>query len=118
MRRNKDVRFTPESGHVQCNRPCPLWAKSGLYRSFLALFFLRRGLGPLGPGSAGRRGRLGFFFLCEGAYQKASRTDASTPTHQTSMLSGMRETAVMLPSTEALPVGASSYRFQGWPPYQ
>src|SRR5262245_54359631 len=23
------VRFTPESGHVQCSRPCPLWAKSG-----------------------------------------------------------------------------------------
>jgi hypothetical protein len=21
--------FTPESGHVQCNIPCPLWAKSG-----------------------------------------------------------------------------------------
>src|SRR5262249_52356360 len=24
------VRFTPESGHVQCTRACPLWAKSGL----------------------------------------------------------------------------------------
>jgi len=24
------VRFTPESGHVQCTRPCLLWAKSGL----------------------------------------------------------------------------------------
>jgi hypothetical protein len=23
------VRFTPESGHVQCNGPCLLWAKSG-----------------------------------------------------------------------------------------
>jgi len=23
------VRFTPESGHVQCKRPCLLWAKSG-----------------------------------------------------------------------------------------
>jgi hypothetical protein len=23
------VRFTPESGHVQCKRGCPLWAKSG-----------------------------------------------------------------------------------------
>src|SRR5262245_36822925 len=23
------VRFTPESGHVQCISPCPLWAKSG-----------------------------------------------------------------------------------------
>src|SRR5262245_25654162 len=23
------VRFTPESGHVQCTRLCPLWAKSG-----------------------------------------------------------------------------------------
>src|SRR5262249_38050662 len=23
------VRFTPESGHVRCNSPCPLWAKSG-----------------------------------------------------------------------------------------
>src|SRR5262245_27329239 len=23
-----DVRFTPESGHVQCTSPCPLWAKS------------------------------------------------------------------------------------------
>src|SRR5215475_2429134 len=23
------VRFTPESGHVQCTRPCPLWANSG-----------------------------------------------------------------------------------------
>src|SRR5262245_16782011 len=25
-----DVRFTPESGHVRCNEPCLLWAKSGL----------------------------------------------------------------------------------------
>jgi hypothetical protein len=24
------VRFTPESGHVRCTRPCLLWAKSGL----------------------------------------------------------------------------------------
>jgi hypothetical protein len=24
-----DVRFTPESGHVQCTRGCPLSAKSG-----------------------------------------------------------------------------------------
>jgi hypothetical protein len=24
-----DVRFTPESGHVQCNSECPLSAKSG-----------------------------------------------------------------------------------------
>ena len=23
-----DVRFASESGHVQCTRPCPLWAKS------------------------------------------------------------------------------------------
>jgi hypothetical protein len=23
------VRFTPESGHVQCTRLCPLWANSG-----------------------------------------------------------------------------------------
>jgi hypothetical protein len=23
------VRFTPKSGHVQCNSACPLWAKSG-----------------------------------------------------------------------------------------
>ena len=26
-----NVRFTPESGHVQCNSLCPLCAKSGLY---------------------------------------------------------------------------------------
>jgi len=26
----RHVRFTPESGHVQCNSPCLLWAKSGL----------------------------------------------------------------------------------------
>ncbi|MGB9001794.1 MAG: hypothetical protein WCC43_22175, partial [Pseudolabrys sp.] len=24
-----DVRFTPESGHVQCNSACPLCARSG-----------------------------------------------------------------------------------------
>jgi hypothetical protein len=24
-----DVRFTPESGHLQCTRRCLLWAKSG-----------------------------------------------------------------------------------------
>ena len=24
-----DVRLTPESGHVQCNYGCPLWANSG-----------------------------------------------------------------------------------------
>jgi len=23
------VRFPPQSGHVQCSRPCPLWANSG-----------------------------------------------------------------------------------------
>src|SRR5262249_29216129 len=26
---NGHVCFTPESGHVQCNTPCPLWANSG-----------------------------------------------------------------------------------------
>jgi hypothetical protein len=25
---NLKVRFTPESGHVRCNKGCPLWAKS------------------------------------------------------------------------------------------
>ena len=25
----RDVRFTPKSGHVQCNSVCPLWANSG-----------------------------------------------------------------------------------------
>src|SRR4029450_7356213 len=25
----RHVRFTPESRHVQCDRPCRLWAKSG-----------------------------------------------------------------------------------------
>src|SRR5262245_17530785 len=25
----RHVRFTPESGHLQCNSPCPPWAKSG-----------------------------------------------------------------------------------------
>jgi len=25
----RNVRFAPESGHVQCIRPCLLWAKSG-----------------------------------------------------------------------------------------
>jgi hypothetical protein len=25
----RDVRFTPESGHVQCTSSCLLWAKSG-----------------------------------------------------------------------------------------
>ena len=28
--RKRDVRFTPESGHVRCNWRCLLWAKSGL----------------------------------------------------------------------------------------
>src|SRR5262249_49385442 len=27
-RQYRDVRFTPESGHLQCTSPCPLWAKS------------------------------------------------------------------------------------------
>jgi hypothetical protein len=26
---NGHVRFTPKSGHVQCTRPCLLWANSG-----------------------------------------------------------------------------------------
>src|SRR5262245_5151694 len=26
---NGHVRFTPESGHVQCKMTCPLWANSG-----------------------------------------------------------------------------------------
>jgi hypothetical protein len=25
----RQVRFTPESGHVRCTRPCLLWANSG-----------------------------------------------------------------------------------------
>src|SRR5215471_17703267 len=25
----RHVRFTPKSRHMQCNTPCPLWAKSG-----------------------------------------------------------------------------------------
>ena len=29
LRRNRHVRFTPKSGHVQCNGPCPLCANSG-----------------------------------------------------------------------------------------
>jgi len=28
-KRQHDVRFTPESGHLQCTRRCPLWARSG-----------------------------------------------------------------------------------------
>jgi hypothetical protein len=28
------VRFTPESGHVQCTRPCLLWANSGHHDLF------------------------------------------------------------------------------------
>src|SRR5262249_33064978 len=27
--KKSNVRFTPESGHLQCNGPCPLWANSG-----------------------------------------------------------------------------------------
>ena len=30
-----DVRFTPESGHVQCTRPCPLCANSGHFARLL-----------------------------------------------------------------------------------
>jgi hypothetical protein len=26
---NRDVRSTPKSGHLQCTRPCLLWANSG-----------------------------------------------------------------------------------------
>ena len=28
------VRFTPETGHVQCTSPCLLWANSGHHRLF------------------------------------------------------------------------------------
>jgi hypothetical protein len=30
LKRQRDVRFTLESGHLQCNQGCPLRAKSGL----------------------------------------------------------------------------------------
>ena len=33
------VRFTPKSRHVQCTRPCPLWAKSGLMQRSKGLLF-------------------------------------------------------------------------------
>ena len=33
------VRFTPESGHVQCNRPCPLCANSGLMQRSKGMLF-------------------------------------------------------------------------------
>src|SRR5262245_18316406 len=29
LRDLNNVRFTPESGHMQCKQECPLWAKSG-----------------------------------------------------------------------------------------
>jgi hypothetical protein len=38
-RRNRHVRFNPESGLVQCKRQCPLWAKSGH-----GSYFAQRGL--------------------------------------------------------------------------
>ena len=34
------VRFTPESGHVQCTRACLLWAKSG-HRAVLSDHLVR-----------------------------------------------------------------------------
>src|SRR4030095_2130238 len=35
---NSHVRFPPESEHVRCTHPCPLWAKSGHRRIVLAIF--------------------------------------------------------------------------------
>ena len=31
---DNNVRFAPESGHVRCTSPCPLWANSGHWRLF------------------------------------------------------------------------------------
>src|SRR5262245_12551068 len=37
----RDVRFTPESGHVRCNWGCLLWAKSGHRRTSSETCFSR-----------------------------------------------------------------------------
>src|SRR6266702_1654421 len=52
------------------------------------------------------------------AYQKASCTEPFGPIHHISMLLGIRDTAVILPLTEALPAGASSNRCHCPPSYQ
>ena len=36
-----NVRFTPKSGHVQCNSVCPLWARSELMRRSIKAFVIR-----------------------------------------------------------------------------
>src|SRR5262249_54473016 len=54
----RHVRFTPESGHLQCSTPCPLWAKSGHSQVIYAVVgklypvgrsWLSRRCGPRGP---------------------------------------------------------------------
>jgi len=42
MQRKRYVRFTPESGHVQCNSSRLLWANSGLMQCSKGLLFDRR----------------------------------------------------------------------------
>ena len=39
---NRHVRFTPKSGHVQCNHACPLSANSGHGHPLVTLFFISR----------------------------------------------------------------------------
>jgi hypothetical protein len=36
-RRDRHVRFTPESRHVRCNQKCLLWANSGHPKRFLRI---------------------------------------------------------------------------------
>src|SRR5678816_1721605 len=55
---------------------------------------------------------------CPPSYQKASWTEPLEPIHHTSMLFGMRETAVIPPFVAALPPGASSNRCHCAPSYQ
>ena len=41
LRCGSDVRFTPESGHVQCNLGCPLCAKSRHQPPLIARWLMR-----------------------------------------------------------------------------
>src|SRR5262245_21748754 len=47
------VRFTPESGHVQCTSTCPLWAKSG--HGAMALNMQPYCVGRCKPSAGGER---------------------------------------------------------------
>ena len=73
------VRFTPESGHVQCTSPCPLWANSGhsVLRQTLARYSITSSARASSLGGTSRPSVLAVCWLMTSSNLVACRTGKS-----------------------------------------